>query len=56
MNAAVFQTNGGLTLRFSLIARAILSANPCQVADTAPPGNDLDVGNLADDLEVHAVS
>jgi hypothetical protein len=56
MDAPVFHSDGSPTFDFAPIAGAILLAKASQFPDTSTSGDDLDVGNPADNLEVHAVS
>ena len=56
MNAAVFQPDSSPTFQFTPLTWAVLLAKACKLSDGAAFGDDLDVGYLADDLEVYAVS
>jgi hypothetical protein len=53
-DVAILQTDTSFAFEFPPTACAILSAKAGQVSDAAPPGNDFNLGDPADNLEVHA--
>lgn len=54
VGGAVFQANGRPTFKFAPIAWAVLFTKTRQVTNASAFGDDLNVGYLADDLEVQA--
>src|SRR3989304_3555702 len=54
VDVAVCHADSRPTFEFAPIAGAVLLAKTCKVVNASAFGNHLDVGYLADDLEVHA--